>query len=107
MGLALCIHTKFITWHDNNVFIILWSFFLDAIESLEIPYIQVTPEQSADNLLGQGSRPFRQSKDVKKGNIAILAITDSMVILAITAIRAIIASTGIRDTCSQYNCYCQ
>ena len=91
-------------------------FFLDAIESLEIPYIQVTPEQSADNLLGQGSRPFRQSKDVKKGNIAIIAIPAimtirvSMTITAITAItdiRAITASIGIRANCRQYHYNCQ
>ena len=46
--------------------------FLDAIASQEIPYIQVTylltHIQSSNNLLGQASRPFRQSKDAKKGN---------------------------------------
>ena len=46
------------------------------IASQEIPYIQVTyllthsltHIQSSNNLLGQASRPFRQSKDAKKGN---------------------------------------
>ena len=61
------------------------------------------------NLLGQVSRPFRQSKDVKKGNIeiiaitVIMAITVSMAIAAITAItdiRAITSSTGVRANCS-------
>ena len=62
----------------------------------------VTTSQSANYLLGQGSRSFRQSKDVKKGNIAIIAIPAimtiivSMTIAAITDIRAITASTGIR-----------
>ena len=79
----------------------------------------LTPSQSANHPLGQGSRSFRQSKDVKTGNRAIIAITaimvitDSkaiaaiMVITAITDIRAITASTGIRANCSQYNYYCE
>ena len=47
---------------------------------------------SSMNLLGQVSRPFRQSKDVKKGNreiiaiTAIMTITVSMTIAAITVI---------------------
>ena len=102
--------------------------FLDAIASLEIPYIQVTHSlthslthllthsQSANHLLGQGSRPFRQSKNVKKGNTVIIAITAIMAITvspaiaaitAITDIRAITASIGIRANFSQYNYYCQ
>ena len=97
--------------------------FLDALASQEIPYIQVTyslthsltDSQSANNLPGQGSRPFRQSKDVKKGYIVIIAITAIMAIkvrmatAAITAItdnRAITASTGIRANYDQYNYYC-
>ena len=76
----------------------------------------VRPKQSASHLLGQGSRPVRQSKDVKKGNMAIIAITAIMVItvsMAIAAImvnsdiRAITDSTDIRANCSQYYCYCQ
>ena len=94
--------------------------FLDAIASQEIRYMEashyVRTEQSVNHLLGKGSRPFRQSKDVKKGNIAIItitsiiAITVSMAIAAFTAIagiRAITASTGIRVNYSQYNYYCQ
>ena len=90
--------------------------FLDAIASQEIPYIQVTylltHIQSSKNLLGQVSRPFRQSKDVNKGNIAIIVITAimaiivSMAIAAITAIRdirAVTASTGIKANCCQFN----
>ena len=76
----------------------------------------VTTEQSANYLLGQDSRPFRQSKDVKKGNIAIITIPAimtirfSMTIAVITAntdIRAITASTGIRANCCQYHYYRQ
>ena len=72
--------------------------------------------QSWSYLLGQVSRPFRHSKDCKKGNVAILAIPAimtirvSMTIAAITAIkdiRAITASTGIRANCHQYPYYCQ
>ena len=97
--------------------------FLDAIVSQEILYIQVThslthsltDSQSANDLPGQGSRPFRQSKDVKKCFIVIIAITAIMAIkvrmatAAITAItdnRAITASTGIRANYDQYNYYC-
>ena len=60
----------------------------------------------ANHLLGKGSRPFRQSKDVKKDKIAIMAITISMAIVAtmiITDIGAITASTGLRANCIQYN----
>ena len=46
-------------------------------------------------ILGKGSRPFRQSKDVKEGNIAIIAITAIMSITAITAIIAITANLFI------------
>ena len=76
----------------------------------------LTYSQSWIHPLGQGSRPFRQSKNVKKGVItiiaitAIMAITVSMAIAAITAItdiRAITASTGIRGNFRQYNYYCQ
>ena len=76
----------------------------------------LTLSQSWCHLLGQVSRPFRQSKDVKKGNIAIIAIPAIMTIrvrmtiaaiMAITDIRAITASTGIRANCHQYHCYCQ
>ena len=75
--------------------------FLDAIASLEIPYMQVTmslrhyvtTEQSANYLLGQDSRPFRQSKDVKKGNIAIIAIPAIMTIRVGMTIAAITAIT--------------
>ena len=93
--------------------------FLDAIASQEIPSIQVTyslthsltDSQSANNLPGQGSRPFRQSKDVKKGYIviiitAIMAIKVRMAtaaIMAITDNRAITASTSIRANYDQYN----
>ena len=65
------------------------------------------------NFLGQGSRPFRQSNDVKKDNRAIISITAIMAITVgmaiaaiITEIRAITASTDIRAKCSQYNYYC-
>ena len=62
--------------------------FLDAIASLEIPYIQVTTslhhyvttEQSAIYLLGQDSRPFRQVQVVKKANIANMALTALMAV---------------------------
>ena len=56
--------------------------------------------------------PFRQCKEVKKGNIGIIAITAIMAItdiiaiaaiMAITDIKAITGSTGIRANCSQYN----
>ena len=78
--------------------------FLDAIASLEIPYIQVTHlltySQSANHLLGQGFRPVRQSKEVKKGNTVIIAITAIMPItinMAITAITAITDISVITD----------
>ena len=79
-------------------------------------YRLLTHSQSANHLLGYGSRPFRQSKYVKKGSRAIIAITAIMAItvsmaiaaiMAITGIRAITASTDIRANCSQYNYYCQ
>ena len=75
--------------------------FLDAIASLEIPCTQVTHlltySQSANHLVGQGSRPVRQSKEVKKGNTVIIAITaNNMAITAITAITDISAITDIR-----------
>ena len=54
--------------------------FLDAIASLEIPYIQVTMEQSANYLLGQDSRPFRQVQVVKKANIANMALRALMAV---------------------------
>ena len=74
--------------------------FLDAIASLEIPYIQVTYlpthlltySQSWNHLLGHDSRPFRQVQVIKK---AIIAITAIMAITAITAIMAIRAMTAI------------
>ena len=76
----------------------------------------LTKSQSANHLQGQVSRPFRQSKDVKKVNIAIIAIPAIMTIrvsmtiaaiMAITDIRAITASTGIRANCLQYRYYSQ
>ena len=60
----------------------------------------VTQSQSANNLLGQGARPFRQSKDVKIGNITIKAITAIMAIIVSMAIAAITAITDIRASTS-------
>ena len=83
-------------------------------------YIQVTHlltySQSWIHPLGQGSRLFRQSKDVQKHNLSIIAITCIMAITvsraiaaitAITDIRTITGSTGITANYSQYNNYCQ
>ena len=80
-------------------------------------YIQVTHSLThrveITFYVGQGSRPFRQSKYVKKGNLAILAITAiasimaftvSMAIAAITTVTDIMANTAntnIRANCSQ------
>ena len=87
--------------------------FLDAIASLQIPYIQVTyllthllthsltHSQSANHLLGQDSRPFRQVQVIKNAITTITAITATMAItaatanMAITAITAILAIKGI------------
>ena len=99
----------------SQILLVTFDNFLDAIASQEIAYIQVTTSQSWSHPLSQGSRPFRQSKDVKKGIIeivaitAIIAITVSMTIAAITTItdmRPITASTSITANCSQYNFYC-
>ena len=60
----------------------------------------LTYSQSANHLLGQGSRPVRQSKEVKKGNTVIIAITAIMPItinMAITAITAITDISVITD----------
>ena len=54
--------------------------FLDAIASLQILYIQVRTSQSANYLLGQDSRPFRQVQVVKKANIANMALTALMAV---------------------------
>ena len=84
---------------------------MENIQGLTFTHL-LTHSQSWNNLLGQGSRPFRQSKYVIKGNIAslaitgIMAITVSLAIAAITTItdiKAITGSTGIRANCSQYN----
>ena len=81
--------------------------FLDAIASLQIPYIQVTTyvhtslhtslrtSQSAKYLLGQDPRPFRQVQVVKKANIAIMSLKTLMVSTAMMANIAIWAITAI------------
>ena len=74
--------------------------FLDAISSQGIHdymiYRSLRPTQSESHLLGQVLRPFRKSKDVKKGNIAIMAIKAIMAITASMAIAAITAITDIK-----------
>ena len=73
--------------------------FLYAIASLQIPYIQVTPSQSAKYLLGQDPRPFREVQVVKKANTAIMALKTLMVstaMMANIAIRAITAILAIK-----------
>ena len=72
--------------------------FLDAIASLQIPYIQVTPSQSAKYLLGQDPRPFRQVQVIKKVNVAIMAFRDLMASTAMMANIAIWAITAISAT---------
>ena len=84
--------------------------FLDAIASLEIPYIQVThslthsinsltESQSSNYLLGQASRPWRQVQIAKKILIVIMGndkeITVIAAITVIMAIKAILATTAI------------
>ena len=74
--------------------------FLDAIASLQIPYIQVTtslrPSQSTKYLLGQDSRPFRQVEFVKKANIANMDLKTLMATMAIIAMCAITAISAIK-----------
>ena len=92
--LGLEFFSIFVSPDENLTELIQILDFLDAIASQEIPYIQVTYSQSANHLLGQISRPFRQTKDVKKGFITIIAIS---VIMAITVSMAITAIMGITD----------
>ena len=73
--------------------------FLDAIASLQVPYIQVThyvrTSQSAKYLLGQDSRPFREVQVVKKAKGAIMALKALMASTAMMANIAIWAITAI------------
>ena len=61
----------------------------------------LTHSQSANHLLGQDSRPFRQVQVIKNAITTITAITATMAItaatanMAITAITAILAIKGI------------
>ena len=77
--------------HDISTSITWAALFLDAIASQEIVYIQVT---TLIHHRVEISFKVRQSKDVRKKNISIIAITAILTNRVSMAIAAITASTG-------------